>query len=146
MLHMAAIALVSLLSTQSKATPSNCKPVEGTFAAQAQKANCRSKLCTAGTVKGGLDGTYAFHTTKEKKAGKKAATVTFFVGESTVTLKDGRTLTGIDTGTIDMPPGEGGFASLITWKNGGQIRLRGVLDLAAGETRGDYQGTVCGAR
>ena len=52
---------------------------------------------------------------------------------------------------IDLPPGQGGFASLITWNGGtgtmtgasGQIRLRGEFDPAAGTTAGDYLGTVC---
>ena len=77
----------------------------------------------------------------------------FFVGQSIVTSQThgGGVLVGIDTGSIDMPPGQGGFASLITWtearngpKNvGGQIRLRGKANLAAGTTTGDYEGNVC---
>ena len=66
-------------------------------------------------------------------------------------LKNGDHLLGTDTGSIDLPPGEGGFASLITWNGGtgqmtgasGQIRLRGEFDPAAGTTAGDYLGTVC---
>jgi hypothetical protein len=60
-------------------------------------------------------------------------------------------LLGVDTGTIDLPPGQGGFASLITWTGGtgtfagatGQIRLCGFLDAVAGTTSGDYGGSIC---
>jgi hypothetical protein len=58
---------------------------------------------------------------------------------------------GTDTGAIDLPPGQGGFASLITFTGGtggmsgatGQIRLRGEFDVASGTTSGDYLGSLC---
>jgi hypothetical protein len=60
-------------------------------------------------------------------------------------------LFGTDTGSIDLPPGLGGFASLITFGGGtgpmstatGQIRLRGEFSPTAGTTSGDYLGTLC---
>ena len=51
----------------------------------------------------------------------------------------------------DLPPGQGGFASLITFAGGsgsmasatGQIRLRGEFSPSEGMTSGDYIGNVC---
>jgi len=76
----------------------------------------------------------------------------FFTGHSIVTLKSGDVVLGTDTGAIDLPPEQGGFASLITFHPGGsgstanasgQIRLRGEFDPIAGTTSGDYFGTIC---
>lgn len=139
------VAFASLV-IQSAPVAQNCKPVEGTFIATVVTDNCHARLCTAGTLTGGLEGTYAFHETKQTKAGKRAPSIAFFLGESTVTLKDGRSLTGVDAGTLDTAPDRGGFASLISWSNGGQIRLRGVMEAPNPktlETKGDYRGTVC---
>jgi len=66
-------------------------------------------------------------------------------------LKSGDTLLGTDTGSIDLPPGQGGFASLITFDGGtgamsgatGRIRLRGEFSASEGTTSGDYIGTLC---
>jgi len=75
-----------------------------------------------------------------------------FTGHSVVTLNSGDVVLGTDTGAIDLPPGQGGFASLITFQPGGtgstanatgQIRLRGEFDPIAGTTSGDYLGTIC---
>jgi len=46
---------------------------------------------------------------------------------------------------IDVPPGRGGFASLITFEGptSGQIKLRGDFNAAAGTTSGDYIGELC---
>ena len=82
---------------------------------------------------------------------RRHAAVLFFTGKSTIFLKSGDQLLGTDTGSIDLPPGFGGFASLITFDGGtgkmtgatGQIRLRGEFDPAAGTTEGDYIGQVC---
>src|SRR3954449_2901353 len=150
------LVAVVVLSTMTQATTAagqqNCKSVEGDFVAKAvQPPACPTgSLCTAGQLSGGLKGKYEFHVTKAPvDAGTPApATVKFFVGQSTVTLKNGNVIVGIDTGTIDMPPGAGGFASLITWTQGatGQIRLTGHFDAAAGTTSGEYEGTVCKPR
>jgi len=37
-------------------------------------------------------------------------TAIFFAGQSTILLKNGSTVTGTDSGTLDPPPGQGGFA------------------------------------
>ncbi|HKT25576.1 MAG TPA: hypothetical protein VJR04_13290 [Terriglobales bacterium] len=81
-------------------------------------------------------------------------TIMFFTGHSIVSLKNGDQLFGTDTGTIDLPPGKGGFASLITFTGGtgsmanatGQIRLRGDFNPVEGTTSGDYLGEVCTAQ
>ena len=149
------VALASTVQPSSPAPAKNCRAVKGAFVAKlVQPPACpEGSVCTAGKLTGGLTGTYEFHVTKAPvEAGAPAPpTVRFFVGQSTVTLKNGDVLIGTDTGTIDMPPGLGGFASLITWTEargkitnaGGQIRLRGILDPATG-TSGDYEGNVCG--
>lgn len=61
------------------------------------------------------------------------------------------TVFGTDTGAIDLPPGQDGFASLITFHGEtgaaqnatGQIRLRGDFDPVAGITAATYLGTIC---
>ena len=134
-----------------------CKPVVGSFEAHVvtPAEGCQSEvgLCTAGRVWGGLQGTYAFTMTSALPNGEPTApTVLFFTGHSVVTLKSDDVVLGTDTGSIDLPPGQGGFASLITFHSGGsgatanatgQIRLRGDFDSVAGTTVGDYLGTIC---
>jgi hypothetical protein len=134
-----------------------CKPVVGSFEAHVVTAadGCQSPagLCTAGRVWGGIQGSYAFTMTNAIPNGRPTVpTVLFLTGHSTVTLKSGDVVLGTDTGAIDLPPGQGGFASLITFHPGGsgstanatgQIRLRGEFDPIAGTTSGDYFGTIC---
>jgi hypothetical protein len=130
-----------------------CKPVVGSFEAQVVTQGCTSPiLCTAGRVWGGMQGTYAFTMTSAQATAEVAEVpgILFFTGRSTVSLKSGDQVFGIDTGAIDQA-GEGGFASLITFKGGtgaagnatGQIRLRGEFDPQHGTTSGDYFGTLC---
>lgn len=130
-----------------------CKPLVGSFEAEVQPANtCPGPLCTAGHVWGGIQGDYRFTMHNIIPNGEpEVPTISFFTGHSVITLKSGDELFGTDTGTIGLPPGPGGFASLITFTGGsgamtnatGQIRLRGEFDPIAGTTSGDYIGTVC---
>jgi hypothetical protein len=130
-----------------------CKPLVGSFEAEVQPADtCPGPFCTAGNVWGGIQGGYRFTMDKIIPNGEpEVPTISFFTGHSMITLKSGDQLFGTDTGTIDLPPGHGGFASLITFTGGtgavanatGQIRLRGEFDAVAGITSGDYIGTVC---
>ena len=130
-----------------------CKPLVGSFEAEVQPANtCPGPFCTAGRVWGGIQGNYRFTMDKIIPNGEpEVPTISFFTGHSIITLKNGDELFGTDTGTLDLPPGHGGFASLITFTGGtgamanatGQIRLRGEFDAAAGITSGEYIGTVC---
>ncbi len=151
------------LAVLAVASPSfagdTCKPVVGSFEAHIVGGpDCPGVLCTAGRVWGGIQGNYNFVMDNQIPNGEpEVPSIFFFTGHSTVALKDGRTILGTDTGTIDLPipgvpPGLGGFASLITFTTPGvagpatgQIRLRGEVSLAAGTTIGDYIGTVCGA-
>ena len=130
-----------------------CKPVVGSFEAHVVTEGCTSPfLCTAGRVWGGIQGTYRFVMTNSFQNGEPAVpTIQFFTGHSEVALKSGDQVLGTDTGAIDLPPGNGGFASLITFHGGtgamasatGQIRLRGDFDPSTGTTSGDYLGTLC---
>lgn len=148
-----AIALLLMAALVVPATAQQCKPLVGSFEAQVQPADtCPGPLCTAGNVWGGVQGTYRFTMDKITPNGEpEVPTISFFTGHSIITLKTGDQLFGTDTGTIDLPPGHGGFASLITFTGGtgafanatGQIRLRGEFDPIAGTTSGDYVGTVC---
>jgi hypothetical protein len=153
---MGVFATVIAVSAPAFAEP-QCKPVVGSFEAHivTPAEGCQSPvgLCTAGRVWGGLQGAYAFTMTSAVPSQEPtAATVLFFTGHSVVTLKSGDVVLGTDTGAIDVPPGQGGFASLITFHDGGsgstasatgQIRLRGDFDPVAGTTSGDYLGTLC---
>lgn len=135
------------------AAAQQCKPVTGSFEADVQPANtCPGPLCTAGNVWGGIQGKYRFTMDRIVPNGEpEVPTISFFTGHSMITLKNGDQVFGTDTGTIDLPPGHRGFASLITFTGGtggmtnatGQIRLRGEFDPVAGTTSGDYVGTVC---
>jgi hypothetical protein len=130
-----------------------CKPVVGSFEAEVQPANtCPGPFCTAGRVWGGIQGNYHFTMDKIIPNGEpEVPTISFFTGHSVITLKSGDQVFGTDTGTLDLPPGHGGFASLITFTSGtgamanatGQIRLRGEFDATSGTTSGDYIGVVC---
>lgn len=111
-------------------------------------------FCTVGRVWGGIQGNYQFVMTGAIPANTIGGepTVLFFAGRSTIFLRNGNNLLfGDDTGSIDLPPGQGGFASLITFDGGtgrlddatGQIRLRGEFDADEGVTSGDYKGKLC---
>ena len=157
-----AVALLPLLAALWSAVASaapNCKPVVGSFQASVVPPgvghcpNVAGAFCTAGRVWGGLQGDYQFVMNGAVSAAAPPlngiATVLFFTGRSAVFLKSGATVYGTDTGSLDLPPGQGGFASLITFTDAagavtqGQIRLRGDFNPAEGTTSGDYLGTTC---
>lgn len=137
----------------------SCKPVVGHFEAvlvPPGQGHCPADpnaFCTAGRVWGGVQGTYQFFMTGAVPSADFGGvpTILFFTGRSTVFLKSGEQVVGTDTGSIDLPPGQGGFASLITFDGGtgdmsgatGQIRLRGAFSAAEGTTSGDYIGELC---
>jgi hypothetical protein len=135
-----------------------CKTVDGHFEASVVfpgQSFCPASapLCTSGRVWGGIQGNYQFVMSQLFPSAVIGGvpTVFFFTGKSTVSLKSDEQVFGTDTGSIDLPPGEGGFASLITFGGGtgtmstatGQIRLRGHFDPVAGTTSGDYNGSLC---
>jgi hypothetical protein len=156
------IAACVLLLTASIAPvfgDQNCKPVVGHFEAVVVppgQGHCPSNppaFCTAGRVWGGIQGNYQFVMTAAIPSAPFGGvdTILFFTGKSTIFLKSDDQLLGTDTGSIDLPPGQGGFASLITFDGGtgdmsgatGQIRLRGEFDAVAATTSGDYLGKLC---
>lgn len=159
-LAVAAI-LISAVAAAPLAADQTCKPVNGHFEASIVPpgvGHCPpdpSAFCTAGRVWGGIQGNYQFVITAlipSVAIGPGGVpTVFFFTGKSTIFLKSDDQLFGTDTGSLDLPPGQGGFASLITFNGGsgamatatGQIRLRGQFSAAAGTTSGDYDGNVC---
>jgi hypothetical protein len=148
---------VSLLLAAGAAWAQKCKPAVGHFEAvivppgQGHCPNVPNAFCTAGRVWGGIQGNYQFVMSSLVPSGPTGvATVFFYTGESTVFLKNGDQVVGTDTGSLDLPPGQGGFASLISFHGGtgkmsgasGQLRLRGELG-ADGTTSGDYIGSLC---
>jgi hypothetical protein len=155
-INSAGLGIFLIAATVVPVTAQQCKPLVGSFEAEVQPANtCAGVLCTAGHVWGGIQGNYRFTMDKIIANGEpEVPTISFFTGHSIIALKRGDELFGTDTGTIDLPPGQGGFASLITFTGGtgvmanatGQIRLRGEFDPVAGTTSGDYIGTVCTPR
>jgi len=132
-----------------------CKPVSGRFEARVVPqgvGHCPDVpgiLCTAGRVWGGIQGDYQFIVSGVVPAATIGGipTAIFFAGQSTILLNDGSTVLGTDSGALDVPPGQGGFASLISFTSGasGQIHLRGDFDPVAGTTAGDYLGAICAA-
>lgn len=141
-----------VLGVLSAAAAPVCKPVVGSFQATAVppgQGHCpaAAPLCTAGRVWGGIQGSYQFVMAAASPAAPLGGTptVVFFTGTSVVALNSGALISGTDTGSLDLPPGLGGFASLITFGSGagGQIRLRGEFNAADGTTTGDYLGTLC---
>ena len=147
-----AVCLVLAVFIPPAVAGSPCK-VTGHFEARSVQpgaGHCPSsaQICTAGRVWGGIQGDYQFVASGLLPSSTIGGTpsVFFFAGQSNVTLNDGTTAVGTDTGSIDLPPqGTGGFASLITFTTGavGQIRLRGRLDAETGVTSGDYTGNFC---
>lgn len=155
-----AVCLAAALATSSPAAADQtCKPVEGHFLATIVPpgtGHCPddpSAFCTAGRVWGGINGNYKFVMTGTVPSITVGGvpTILFFTGQSRIALQSGDELDGTDTGSIDLPPGQGGFASLITFHGGtgamnsatGQIRLRGEFSATAGTTSGGYTGSVC---
>ena len=157
--YMTACVLLFTASAVPVFAEQSCKPVVGNFEANVVppgQGHCPSDpgaFCTAGRVWGGIQGNYQFVMTGAfpSAAIGGVPTILFFTGKSTIFLKSGDQLLGTDTGSIDLPPGLGGFASLITFDGGtgdmsgatGQIRLRGEFNAAEATTNGDYIGTLC---
>lgn len=157
---MIAASLVLATLAPQVLAGTNCKPVTGHFEASLiapGTGHCpaAATFCTAGRVWGGLQGDYQFVMAGATPSAPLGGvpTILFFTGASDVSVTGGDHLFGTDTGSIDLPPGRGGFASLITFTGGtgamadanGQIALRGQFDPVAGTTRGDYSGEICTA-
>lgn len=153
-----AMLLCCAIAPSAHADPS-CQPVTGHFEASLVppgQGHCPanpSAFCTAGRVWGGIQGDYQFVMSGALPSANLGGvpTILFFTGQSDVALDNGAHVIGTDTGSLDLPPGRGGFASLITFTGGtgtytganGQIRLRGQFDVAKARTSGDYTGMLC---
>ena len=148
-------ALAAVLASSISFLAADCRPVNGHFEANVVApgtGHCPPVpgiFCTAGRVWGGIQGDYKFVMSGATPAATIGGipTALFFAGQSVVSLQDGSIVNGTDSGTLDLPPGQLGFASLISFTSGGsgQIRLRGQFDPVAGITAGDYVGSFCGA-
>ena len=154
-LSFARAAMGAVLASSICAFAADCRPVNGHFEANVVApgtGHCPPVpgiFCTAGRVWGGIQGDYKFVMSGATPAATIGGipTALFFAGQSVVSLQDGSIVNGTDSGTLDLPPGQLGFASLISFTSGGsgQIRLRGQFDPVAGITAGDYVGSFCGA-
>jgi uncharacterized membrane protein len=160
-LTLLAAALAAAAGLAPAFAAQNCKPVVGHFEAVVVppgEGHCPSTpgtFCTAGRVRGGIQGNYQFIATGFFPTAVVGGipSALFFGGQSLIFLKRGDQVNGTDSGTIDLAPplgtGAGGFASLISFTGGtgdmaaaaGQIRLRGEVSLEG--TSGDYIGTLC---
>lgn len=130
-----------------------CKKVNGHFEAKAIPAGqgaCPSTAiaCVDGSMNGGLHGDYYFVMTGGAYAwqiGGKPS-VAFYVG--TTTIRDKSTvLTGVDTGTYDLPSegGSGALATLLTFTGNasGQLQMTSQYSPATRTVNGDFSGTLC---
>ncbi len=153
---MAGVFFSGFGSSRATADAPHCLPLVGSFdAVPAPASECSSPVgfCTRGNLTGTLRGTYAFTMDTTGPADARVPGVNNFTGTSVVTTRRGATLTGIDTGTIDLDPTRfGSFVSLITFQSGtghlasfsqAQIALRGALDFASGQTEGNFRGRIC---
>ena len=113
MKRLLAFSALPLLGVASAAAAQGCKQVVGHFEANIVppgQGHCPADpnaFCTAGRVWGGVQGTYRFVMTAAVPSGAFGGvpSIVFFTGRSTVFLKRGGTMTGTDTGSIDLPPG-----------------------------------------
>ena len=149
-IRSAAVALASFLAPFASAQ--DCKPVNGHFELAIVPpgvGHCPAaagSLCSAGRIWGGINGQSQFIVTSIVPAAAIGGipTALFSTGHATLHLQDGTTVVGTDSGALDPPPGQGAFASLISFTSGatGQIRLFGVFTDAPG-TAGEYEGHIC---
>src|SRR5262245_22373726 len=105
---IAAFVAALVVAARPARADQTCKPVVGSFEAQVVTEGCTAVfplLCTSGRVWGGLQGTYFFTmasavpSTAVAPPTASVASILFFTGNSTVTLKDGTEAHGIDTGS-----------------------------------------------
>ena len=155
----ATATLLSLAINPAAFAAQACTSLNGHFEAslippgQGHCPDVPTAFCTAGRVWGGIQGDYEFVMSGATPSATIGGTATalFYAGQSDIKLKNGDHVFGTDTGSLDPPPGLGGFASLITFTGGtgsmagasGQISLRGEFDAISATTSGDYSGNLC---
>lgn len=143
----------SLFGPFAASANSTCRPVNGSATTQVvPPPTCTSPVafCTEGRVIGGLQGDLTLTATSFVPAGDPSIpSVSFFIGESVITARNGDTLVGTDAGAFDLSTGT--VATLITWTGGtgqyagasGYIRVAADLDGATGTVTSTYTGVVC---
>src|SRR4051794_13433087 len=111
---LTSLATLVVFSALPLIADQTCKPVDGHFEASLVfpgQSFCppTAPLCTSGRVWGGIQGNYQFVMTQlfPSAAIGGVPTVFFFTGRSTVLLKSDAQMFGTDTGSIDLPPGQG---------------------------------------
>ena len=130
-----------------------CHPVTGVFLSESvPPSECSSPvgICTKGYLFGGLTGSYEFKINgMSPTLAPEVPFITFFSGRSEITLFCGKTVVGIDSGSLNLSPpgttGSGIISSLLTIVEGGTgyVHIRGTIDLDTGQARGFYSGMVC---
>jgi len=134
------ILAAGVFGVPAAAAAAACEQVTGEFVADV--VPCPGPFCTAGTLTGDLNATYAFAMT----AANETPTGLTFEGASTITVAGG-TLTGSDHGHIDYVTG--GFVTVvgIAGGTGAYTDAFGVIvatgDLTPTGTAGTYRGVVC---
>lgn len=145
---VAAVVATLLLAGAGVAHGDACRKVKGKFVSTPSWP-CSSPVffCTAGTLTGGLRGTYAFTMNTSTPAGDPTVPgVMFYTGVSVITLDDGTVITGTDTGVVDLAEdGTRRMAALLTFTAGasGHLVLRGKIDFATFTVSGRYAGEIC---
>lgn len=139
-----AVVATAALALAGTAAAKECKPVSGDFVADTVPCDPPGPFCTAGTLTGDLDATYAFRMTSAAPTPTGIA----FTGNSVITRKHGGAqLFGSDHGTIDFV--DGSFTTIVDIVGGtkqykgatGQIVATGHLTPTG--TAGTYTGTIC---
>jgi hypothetical protein len=128
--------------------PPGCEPVRGHLdSAAADLDDNPATLETVGTLRGGIQATFAFRDFSPVPSGVLSA-VQFYTATSAYTLPDGSVLSGINTGVFDGVTGDVTEFTTFTAKDGiagdfGRIVVSGTFDLAAGVGKSYYHGHVC---
>jgi hypothetical protein len=128
--------------------PPGCHTVMGSLdSAAADLDDNPATLETVGTLRGGIEATFAFRDFSPVPSGVLPA-IQFYTATSEYTLQDGSVLSGINTGVFDGVTGEVTEFTTFTAQDGspgdfGRITVSGTFDLAAGVGKSFYHGQVC---
>ena len=143
---MTGMALATVGSTVV-ANP-RCRTVQGHLDSVAAELDGNpATLETVGTLRGGIQADFEFRDFSPSPSGILPA-VQFYVARAAYTLRNGRVVTGINTGVFDGTTGELTEFTTFTAEDGtegnvGRITVSGAFDLAAGVGNSRYHGYVC---
>lgn len=147
-LGMTVLSILAL-ANQSVAQ-GKCKSVNGHLDSVAVDLDGNpDTLETAGTFIGGIQATFEFDNFLPISAGNaNIPSVSFYLGDIDLILKDGTVIRGIDSGTLDFATGELTELTTFIEKDGvagdfGRIVVSGIFDLSTGTGDSDYHGVVC---